>query len=79
MKSFILCGGMGSRLDSEGTVQPKPLVKIGNEAVLIHIMKIYSKYGINDFVLCLGYKGKMIKEYFLKKYKKKNFNKKNKE
>ena len=61
----ILCGGMGTRLREETEYRPKPLVEIGGKPVLWHIMKIYSQYGFDDFVLCLGYKGSMIKEYFL--------------
>ncbi len=65
MKVVILCGGRGTRLKEETEFRPKPLVKIGNKPVLWHIMKIYAHYGFKDFVLCLGYKGDMIKEYFL--------------
>jgi glucose-1-phosphate cytidylyltransferase len=61
----ILCGGMGTRLREETEYRPKPLVEIGGRPILWHIMKIYSHYGFKDFVLCLGYKGLMIKEYFL--------------
>ena len=64
MKVVILAGGMGTRLSEETNVRPKPMVEIGNMPILWHIMKIYSHYGYNDFVLCLGYKGYMIKEYF---------------
>ena len=64
MKAVILAGGLGTRLSEETTVRPKPMVEIGGMPVLWHIMKIYSHYGINDFVVCLGYKGYMIKEYF---------------
>jgi len=64
-KVVILCGGMGTRLREETEYRPKPLVEIGGKPVLWHIMKIYSHYGFNDFILCLGYKGHMIKEYFL--------------
>jgi len=64
-KVVILCGGMGTRLREETEYRPKPLVEIGSKPVLWHIMKIYSHYGFNDFILCLGYKGSMIKEYFL--------------
>jgi len=71
MKTFILCGGMGTRLDDEGKLKPKPLVCIGQEPILLHILKIYSHYNFNEFVLCLGNKGKMIINYFIKKYKKK--------
>lgn len=61
----ILCGGMGTRLREETEFRPKPLVEIGGKPILWHIMKIYSHYGFKNFVLCLGYKGHMIKEYFL--------------
>jgi len=64
MKVIILCGGMGTRLREETEFKPKPLVKIGGRPILWHIMKIYSHYGYKDFILCLGYKGEMIKEYF---------------
>ena len=64
MKVVILAGGMGTRLSEETNIRPKPMVEIGNMPILWHIMKIYSSYGYNDFVLCLGYKGYMIKEYF---------------
>jgi glucose-1-phosphate cytidylyltransferase len=60
----ILCGGMGTRLREETEFRPKPLVDIGGKPILWHIMKIYAHYGFKDFVLCLGYKGHMIKEYF---------------
>ncbi len=63
-KVVILCGGMGTRLREETEIRPKPLVEIGNKPILWHIMKIYSYYGFNDFILCLGYKGEMIKNYF---------------
>jgi glucose-1-phosphate cytidylyltransferase len=65
MKVVILCGGRGTRLNEETTTRPKPLVEIGNRPILWHIMKTYSHYGFNEFVLCLGYKGWMIKDYFL--------------
>lgn len=64
-KVIILCGGMGTRLREETEYKPKPLVEIGGKPILWHIMKIYANYGFKDFVLCLGYKGNMIKEYFL--------------
>ena len=64
MKAVILAGGLGSRLSEETSVRPKPMVEIGGRPILWHIMKIYSAYGINDFIVCLGYKGNMIKEYF---------------
>jgi glucose-1-phosphate cytidylyltransferase len=65
IKVVILCGGMGTRLREETEYKPKPLVDIGGKPILWHIMKIYANYGFKDFVLCLGYKGNMIKEYFL--------------
>ena len=64
MKVVILCGGLGTRLREETEFRPKPLVYIGNRPILWHIMKIYSHHGFNEFILCLGYKGDMIKEYF---------------
>ena len=64
MKAVILAGGLGTRLAEETAVRPKPMVEIGGKPVLWHILKIYSHHGINDFVICLGYKGYMIKEYF---------------
>ncbi len=64
MKAVILAGGLGSRLSEETTLHPKPMVEIGGKPILWHIMKIYSHYGINDFIICLGYKGYTIKEYF---------------
>src|SRR3989344_5676096 len=64
MKVVILAGGLGSRLSEETSVKPKPMVEIGEKPILWHIMKIYSHYGFNDFVICLGYKGYYIKEWF---------------
>ncbi len=64
MKVVILAGGLGSRLSEETSLRPKPMVEIGGRPILWHIMKIYSAHGINDFIICLGYKGNMIKEYF---------------
>lgn len=64
MKVVILAGGLGTRLSEETVVRPKPMVEIGGRPILWHIMKIYSHYGFNDFVICLGFKGYMIKEYF---------------
>ena len=64
MKAVILAGGMGTRISEELHLRPKPMIEIGGRPILWHIMKIYSHYGINDFVICLGYKGYMIKEYF---------------
>ena len=64
MKVVILCGGRGTRLREETEYRPKPMLPIGNRPILWHIMKTYAHYGFNDFILCLGYKGDMIKEYF---------------
>lgn len=64
MKVVILCGGLGTRLKEETDFRPKPMVPIGNRPILWHIMKIYAHYGFKDFVLALGYKGEVIKEYF---------------
>ena len=66
MKAVILAGGFGSRLSEATTLIPKPMVEIGGKPILWHIMKIYSHYGINDFVICCGYKQYVIKEYFAK-------------
>lgn len=68
MKAVILAGGLGSRLSEETELKPKPMVTIGGRPILWHIMKIYSHHGINDFVICLGYKGHVIKEYFASYY-----------
>lgn len=65
MKVVILCGGQGTRLREETEFRPKPLVEVGGRPVLWHIMKLYANYGYREFVLCLGYRGNMIKEYFL--------------
>ena len=64
MKVVILAGGLGTRISEESHLRPKPMIEIGGKPVLWHIMKIYSHYGINDFVICLGYKGYIVKEYF---------------
>ena len=64
MKAVILAGGLGTRISEETTVRPKPMVEVGGMPVLWHILKIYSEYGVNDFIVCLGYKGYMVKEYF---------------
>ena len=64
MKVVILAGGLGTRISEESSVRPKPMIEIGEKPILWHIMKIYSHYGYNDFVVCLGYKGYQIKEYF---------------
>ena len=68
MKAVILAGGLGSRLSEETTVRPKPMVEIGGKPMLWHIMKIYAAHGIDEFVICLGYKGYLIKEYFANYY-----------
>lgn len=64
MKAVILAGGFGTRLSEETTIKPKPMVEIGAYPMLWHIMKIYHHYGVNEFVICCGYKGEMIKDYF---------------
>ena len=64
VKAVILAGGVGSRISEESVARPKPMVEIGGRPILWHIMKIYSAQGISEFVICLGYKGYMIKEYF---------------
>ena len=64
MKAVILAGGLGTRLSEETSTRPKPMVEIGGKPILWHIMKMYSSHGINDFVICCGYKGYIIKEYF---------------
>jgi glucose-1-phosphate cytidylyltransferase len=68
MKVVILAGGLGSRISEESHLKPKPMVEIGEKPILWHIMKIYSHYGFNDFIICLGYKGYVIKEYFADYY-----------
>ena len=65
MKAVILAGGLGTRLHEETTARPKPMVEVGGMPIIWHIMKIYSAHGINDFVICCGYKGNAIKEYFI--------------
>lgn len=64
MKAVILAGGLGTRISEETHLKPKPMIEVGGRPILWHIMKIYSHYGINDFVICCGYKGYVIKEYF---------------
>lgn len=64
MKAVILAGGLGTRLSEETSVRPKPMVEVGGKPILWHIMKMYSAHGINDFIICCGYKGYVIKEYF---------------
>src|SRR5689334_23670278 len=65
MKVVILAGGFGSRMSEETQVRPKPMVEIGGRPILWHIMKIFERHGMNDFMLALGYKGEVIKDYFL--------------
>lgn len=65
MKAVILAGGLGTRISEETQVRPKPMVEIGGKPILWHIMKLYSCHGINDFIICLGFKGYVIKEYFI--------------
>ena len=64
MKAVILAGGLGTRISEESSIKPKPMIEVGGKPILWHIMKIYSAHGINDFVICCGYKGYLIKEYF---------------
>lgn len=64
MKAVIFAGGLGTRLSEETSIRPKPMVEVGNRPILWHIMKIYSAHGINEFIICCGYKGYVIKEYF---------------
>lgn len=64
MKAVILAGGLGTRISEESVIRPKPMIEIGGKPILWHIMKIYSAHGINEFIICCGYKGYMIKEYF---------------
>ena len=64
MKAVILAGGLGTRISEETSLKPKPMIEIGGKPILWHIMKIYSQFGIDDFVICCGYKGYVIKEYF---------------
>jgi glucose-1-phosphate cytidylyltransferase len=68
MKVVILAGGLGTRISEESHLRPKPMIEIGGRPILWHIMKIYSAHGLNDFIICLGYKGYMIKEYFANYY-----------
>ena len=64
MRAVLLAGGLGTRFAEETDVRPKPMIEIGGKPILWHIMKIYSSHGINEFIICLGYKGYVIKEYF---------------
>ncbi|MDQ3195923.1 MAG: glucose-1-phosphate cytidylyltransferase [Burkholderiales bacterium] len=68
MKAVILAGGLGTRISEESSVRPKPMVEIGSRPILWHVMKIYSHYGINEFIVCCGYKSEVIKEYFANYY-----------
>ena len=68
MRTIILAGGLGTRISEETHIKPKPMIDIGGKPILWHIMKLYSHYGINDFVICLGYKGYVVKEYFANYY-----------
>lgn len=68
MKVIILAGGLGTRISEESYLKPKPMIEIGDKPILWHIMKIYSRYGFNDFIICLGYKGTLIKEFFANYY-----------
>lgn len=68
MKVVILAGGLGTRISEESYLKPKPMIEIGDKPILWHIMKIYSHYGFNDFVICLGYKGNLVKEFFANYY-----------
>lgn len=68
MKIVILAGGKGTRISEESRIKPKPMVEIGGKPIIWHIMKLYSQYGFNEFVICCGYKGQMIKEYFVNYY-----------
>ena len=65
MKVVLLAGGLGTRISEETTIKPKPMIEIGGKPIIWHIMKIYAQYGFNEFVVCLGYKGHLIKEYFI--------------
>ena len=69
MKVVILAGGYGTRISEESHLKPKPMIEIGGKPILWHILKIYSYHGINDFIICCGFKGYVIKEYFTNYYK----------
>ena len=64
MKAVILAGGLGTRISEETSIKPKPMIEIGGRPILWHIMKLYSAHGVNDFIICCGYRGYVIKEYF---------------
>lgn len=68
IKCVILAGGLGSRLSEETIIKPKPLVEIGGKPIILHLMKYYSYFGVKNFIICLGYKGNMIREYFINRY-----------
>ncbi len=68
MKAVILAGGLGTRISEESVLRPKPLIEIGGKPILWHIMKTYAAYGVNEFVICCGYKGHMVKDFFLNYY-----------
>jgi len=68
VKTVILAGGFGTRISEESSIKPKPMVEVGGKPILWHIMKIYSAYGINDFIICCGYKSHLVKEYFANYY-----------
>src|SRR6476659_1392633 len=72
MKAVILAGGLGSRLAEETVLRPKPMVEIGGKPILWHIMNIYAAHGVNEFIVALGYRGEVIKEYFLNFYAQNN-------
>lgn len=72
MKTVILCGGKGTRMREETEFLPKPLVNVGENPIIWHIMKTYSHYGVNDFIFCVGYKGDMIKCYFMEMCRRNN-------
>ena len=69
MKVVILAGGLGTRISEESLLRPKPLIEIGSKPIIWHIMKYYSFYGHNEFILCLGYKGNVIRNFFVKQGK----------
>jgi glucose-1-phosphate cytidylyltransferase len=69
MKAVILAGGLGTRMSEETDTKPKPMVEVGGRPLIWHIMKTYSRHGINEFIVCLGYKGYVIKEYFFNYYR----------
>ena len=66
MKTVILAGGLGTRISEESHLKPKPMIEIGGRPILWHIMKIFHRYGVDEFIICLGYKGYLVKEYFEK-------------